>query len=259
MSVMTKIILLCTEGESTTFVYNALKDKHPISHIVYEEKIDKKTFLKRRVKRLGYLRVIGQAIFQLTIPKILQITSKKRIEEIKHNYGLNDTPILDESIIKQVRSINSKECIEFLKQEKPDLIIVNGTRIISKKVLNGIGATFINMHAGITPKYRGVHGGYWAMVNKDVANCGVTVHLVDSGIDTGGVLFQRNIVPNAADNFVTYPYLQTAEGTKLMVQAITDFSNGCLKEKEVASSKSHLWYHPTIWYYLYIRLTKGIR
>ena len=42
------------------------------------------------------------------------------------------------------------------------------------------------MHAGITPQYRGVHGGYWAVVNNDPEHCGVTIHFVDKGIDTGG-------------------------------------------------------------------------
>src|SRR5438093_9923670 len=46
-------------------------------------------------------------------------------------------------------------------------VVVNGTRIISEAVLTASDAVFINMHAGITPKYRGVHGGYWALYNGD--------------------------------------------------------------------------------------------
>jgi folate-dependent phosphoribosylglycinamide formyltransferase PurN len=72
-----------------------------------------------------------------------------------------------------------------LKAINPDLVIVNGTRIISKKVLSSINSKFVNIHVGITPKYRGVHGTYWALVNNDVENSGVTVHFVDEGIDTG--------------------------------------------------------------------------
>jgi folate-dependent phosphoribosylglycinamide formyltransferase PurN len=66
-----------------------------------------------------------------------------------------------------------------LKAINPDLVIVNGTRIISKKVLSSINSKFVNIHVGITPKYRGVHGTYWALVNNDVENSGVTVHFVD--------------------------------------------------------------------------------
>lgn len=253
-----KIIMLVGKGISSTFTYNGIKDNFIISHVIIEEKIDRKKFIKRRIKKLGFLKVLGQILFQLTIPKLLEIFSQKRINEIKTNYNLDDTPI-PSPIIKEVSSVNSRACIKLLKKEKPDLIIINGTRIISKKVLNCINTTFINTHAGITPKYRGVHGGYWALANQDKKHCGVTVHLVDSGIDTGGILFQQNISPTPKDNFLTYTYLQMGEGINLINQAITDFHNGVLIEKNSPTSVSKLWYHPTLWFYLYKRIIDGVK
>ncbi len=73
------------------------------------------------------------------------------------------------------------------------MVLVVGTRIISRKVLVAVAAPFINYHDGITPKYRGIHGGYWASAQSDLANFGVTVHLVDPGIDTGEVLYQARL------------------------------------------------------------------
>ena len=129
---------------------------------------------------------------------------------------------------------------------------------ISKKTLNCINATFINTHAGITPNYRGVHGAYWALANNDIDNCGVTVHLVDTGIDTGGILYQENIKITKQDNFTTYTYLQIAEGIKLMKKALNDIikNNISIVKKQ---SDSKLWSHPTIWKYLITRITKGIK
>jgi methionyl-tRNA formyltransferase len=104
------------------------------------------------------------------------------------------------------------------------------------------------MHAGITPKYRGVHGVYWALANKDPQNCGVTVHLVDAGIDTGAIISQKNITVNPQDNFVTYPLLQLAEGIPLMKKAIEDILSNRLVIQP-ATGESRLWHHPTIWQY----------
>lgn len=253
-----KIIMLTAGGESSTFMYNALQEEFPIAKVILEKKISRKKFLKRRIKKMGYVKVIGQVLFQISIPKLLKRSSQKRIEEIKTAYQLDSQPIPNSAIYK-VNSVNSKECIAFLKKEKPDLIIVNGTRIISKKVLNCTAAIFINTHVGITPKYRGVHGGYWALANQDQENCGVTVHLVDSGIDTGGILFQQNIETTPKDNFLTYTYLQTGEGIKMMKKAIVDFTHHQLTERLPKTKESQLWYHPTIWFYLYTRLTKGVK
>ena len=74
---------------------------------------------------------------------------------------------------------------------RPDLVVVHGTRIISARVLASAGCPVVNMHAGITPRYRGVHGGYWALAEQHPDWVGTTVHLVDAGIDTGGILAQN--------------------------------------------------------------------
>jgi methionyl-tRNA formyltransferase len=141
---------------------------------------------------------------------------------------------------------------------KPDAVVVNGTRIISKNVLSCIDAPFINTHMGITPRYRGVHGGYWALARGDAEHCGVTVHLVDQGIDTGGVLYQDTIRSEESDNFTTYPIHQIAEAIPLMKAALKDVEERRLTVK-AGVLPSQLWYHPTIAEYFQGYLQKGVK
>jgi folate-dependent phosphoribosylglycinamide formyltransferase PurN len=248
-----KIMMFADGSSSSLYMYNELKKDFNISAVLIEEEGGSKLKgIEGMIKEVGLIKVFGQILFQLSIPKILVAISQKRIEHI------NDTPI-PPSVINKVVSVDSDDCMGFLKSEKPELIIVNGLRMIPEKVLNCTDATFINSHVGITPKYRGVHGGYWAMASGDKGNCGVTVFLVDAGIDTGGVLFQEVISTNSKDNFVTYPYLQIGEGIQLMKRAISDFFDGNLKEKESLTKESKLWSHPTLWYYIKKRVLKGVK
>lgn len=255
---MKKIIILSGGGESTNYLYNHIKKNFIIDSIIIEGSEKKLIFLKRRVKRLGYLKVIGQILFLVFIPRFLNFLSKKRIKEIKRKYDLKED-LIPENTVFRVPSINSSKCIDKLKKVNPDLIIVNGTRIIHKKVLNSVKAIFINTHTGITPKYRGVHGGYWALANNDKENCGVTVHMVDTGIDTGKILFQKVIEVSNKDNYSTYPYIQFGEGIQLMEKAIINFNNDNLISKGSQVKESKLWWHPTIWEYVYYYITKGIK
>lgn len=255
---MTKIIMLTSGGNTSTFMYNSVCDNFDISSVVMEERLSRLKIVKRRIKKLGFFKVIGQLLFQFTVCKLLSIFSRRRIQKIIEEYQLNTKPIPEDRIFS-VPSVNSKECLEYLKEQKPDFIIVNGTRIISKKILNNIDAIFVNTHLGITPRYRGVHGAYWALANDDIENCGVTVHLVDTGIDTGGVLYQQNITPTRKDNFITYTYLQIGEGVQLMKKTISDFSIGKLSEIMPKTKDSHLWYHPTLHYYILKRFTKNVK
>ncbi len=199
----------------------------------------------------------GQIAFQLLVVKYLNIRSAKRAKQIIKDGHLNINPIPAEKIVK-VNSINEERVTELLLKIQPDLVIVNGTRIISKKILTAIKCPFINTHTGITPMYRGVHGGYWALVNNDKENCGVTVHLVDAGIDTGGSLYQAKIFPTRDDTFVTYPLLQTAEALDILTRAATDVLQNNLRVQN-KSGGSRLWYHPSIGQYFYNRIFRKIK
>jgi methionyl-tRNA formyltransferase len=47
-------------------------------------------------------------------------------------------------------------------------------------------AQAINIHAALLPKYRGRHGGVWAMINDEPV-LGVTIHDMDDGFDSGSI------------------------------------------------------------------------
>lgn len=145
-----------------------------------------------------------------------------------------------------------------LNEYKLDVIVVNGTRIISKKILQSTKAIFINIHMGITPKYRGVHGGYWALHENDAENAGVTIHLIDEGIDIGSVLLQTHIECCDRDNFCSYPYLQLGEGLKLEIKVLNDIANNTLIPQTV-DLPSILWSHPTIYDYLKTRFLRKVK
>jgi methionyl-tRNA formyltransferase len=251
-----KIVLLAGKGASSNIVYNYLSQYMLFDAVIIEEAVPKKEFLKKRIKKLGLAKVIGQLFFQVAIIPILNRSSKKRQQKILLENKLS-LKAIDENKITTVSSVNNNDCLETLQRINPTIIVVNGTRIISKKTLSNLSAKFINTHAGITPKYRGVHGGYWALVNNDLPNCGVTIHFVDAGIDTGSVIAQQTILPTKKDNFTTYPILQLAAGLPLLLKAIKDISNNAITTTQ-PQAESALWTHPTIVQYLKNYLFKKI-
>jgi methionyl-tRNA formyltransferase len=165
--------------------------------------------------------VLGQIAFRGAIAPILEKCSAKRIKEICEQFDLNrNRDYRKGNQLIKVCSVNDVSCQQILQELLPDLVIVEGTRIISKETLSCVSATFINMHTGITPKYRGVHGTYWALYNHDEENAGVTIHFVDEGIDTGNIIYQGPIPITPKDNFTTYSYLQIGIGLQYEIQAI---------------------------------------
>ena len=244
---MAQVVLLTNDGVSGRIAASRLVRAFPDLTVIVEQPVSRVTLLRRRLRRLGAVTVVGQLLFML-FQKFQQKAKHARIEEITGSHQLETTWPANVNLIR-VPSVNAPDCISQLTSCDPQVVLVAGTRLIEREVLGAISAPFINYHAGITPKYRGVHGGYWAKVEDDLGNFGVTVHLIDEGIDTGAVLYQARTVPARNDNFSTFPYLQLAAALPLMEQAARDAIAGALKPHHVALPSS-LWSHPTIWFYL---------
>lgn len=86
-----------------------------------------------------------------------------------------------------------------LKLQKPDLIIVAAYgKILPKKVLTLAGFGAINIHASLLPSYRGPSPIQNAILNGDTET-GITIMLMDSGIDTGAILSQKKLIIHPAE------------------------------------------------------------
>jgi methionyl-tRNA formyltransferase len=243
------IVLLGREGLSTRILHNALRQQFGPLPVIVESAPSKPSMLKRRAKRNGLSTVVGQVLFRvLKVPR-LAAAARDRRGEIFADFALDPSPL--PSDVAHVPSANSARCMDLLRAAQPRVVVVSGTRILSGEVLHCTPAVFVNVHAGITPLYRGVHGGYWALVQGDPDHCGVTVHCVDEGIDTGAILAQATIQPTASDNFTTYPVLQLGRGMPALLAAVQAAVDGCeLAVTDAPTGFSRLWTHPTLRGYL---------
>ena len=111
----------------------------------------------------------------------------------------------------------------------------------------------------MNPFYRGYAGAYWALVNDEPENCGVTIHLVNHQVDSGPIIYQKTIDVTVQDNYVTYHLLQLVQEVELIKKTIRDISNNQLQVSQTAAGKNKIWFEPTIWTYLFYRVTKNIK
>jgi folate-dependent phosphoribosylglycinamide formyltransferase PurN len=244
-----RVIFLASDCESSRWVYNALNEIIDFEAVIIEQPVSKKQLAKNRIKRIGFFPVMGQILFSVLVVPFLKLKSKNRKTILINKYGLNNGAF-NSTKTTRVSSVNDDTCLRAIQLVNPDIIIVNGTRIISKKILQSTNAVFVNMHVGITPNYRGSHGGYWAMHNDDADHFGTTIHLIDSGVDTGAIITQAFTKPEKQDNFVTYPVLQTAIGINALKEILPDIISG--KYHAVTNTeKGELYYQPTIWQYFF--------
>lgn len=249
------IAVLSGGGPLPWIIINAVIARYgPVT--VLEETPEPNTLLfRRRLKKLGAVEVAGQLAFGV-LQRALRLASRRRLAEIIASHRLVQSPADDCTVIA-VRSVNSAACRRELARLKPAVVLVIGTRIIGRDTLAAVPAPFINYHAGINPKYRGMCGGYWSLAGGDRENFGVTVHLVDHGVDTGGILFWDKVAAEAGDNFATYPFLLAAAGRAVVLRALDDALCGRMQPVE-RKMPSRQWYHPTLWSYLWTGFSRKV-
>jgi methionyl-tRNA formyltransferase len=127
--------------------------------------------------------------------------------------------------IIQPASMNSSEVYEILTQKKADIfVVVSFGHILNKKILNipRIGA--INIHASLLPKYRGSSPIQSAIINRE-KETGITTMLMDTGIDTGDILYtnKTEILPDDTADML-HDRLAVL-GADLLIKTLNDFEN----------------------------------
>ncbi|MGA7219950.1 MAG: methionyl-tRNA formyltransferase [Candidatus Sulfotelmatobacter sp.] len=123
---------------------------------------------------------------------------------------------------------NNEDFRAQLSALKPDAIIVVGYgRIIPQWMLDLAPLGNINLHASLLPKYRGAAPIQWAIARGEILT-GVTTMKIDAGLDTGGVLLQKEISITPDDTAETLgPKLATI-GASLTVETLRALQSGTI-------------------------------
>lgn len=117
-------------------------------------------------------------------------------------------------------NINSDEFYCVLEEYKADLFVsMSFNQIFKERTINIPKMKTINCHAGKLPLYRGRNILNWALIN-DEKEFGITVHYVDSGIDTGDIILQKTYPISDEDTYATLLERAYRECAEVLYDAI---------------------------------------
>lgn len=90
--------------------------------------------------------------------------------------------------------LSTKITVEYIKSNDFDLIISYKYRYIICREIIMLGIPIINLHISYLPWNRGADPNLWSFI--DNTKKGVTIHLIDENIDTGSILYQKELFIN---------------------------------------------------------------
>jgi methionyl-tRNA formyltransferase len=78
--------------------------------------------------------------------------------------------------------------LEAMRRAAPDVVLVFGTGMLKRPLIDAFPGRIINIHLGLSPYYRGAGTNFWPLVNREPEYCGATIHFLDTGVDTGPII-----------------------------------------------------------------------
>ncbi len=100
---------------------------------------------------------------------------------------------------------------------KSDVYIVFGSSYIKGELVDFlVEQRAINIHAGVSPYYRGTDCNFWALYDGNPHLVGTTIHLLSKGLDSGPMLY------HAMSNIKTNPFEHTMSTIKSAFHSIAE-------------------------------------
>jgi methionyl-tRNA formyltransferase len=142
--------------------------------------------------------------------------------------------------VTTVSDANGQECENLLQSLAPDVLVLGSSRILRSNILEIPRLGTLNPHPGLLPEYRGLDVIPWAIYNGDPL--GVTVHVVDPGIDTGDIVAQQTFDLQPGDTLRSLRQRADAILGRLMAEVVSEVvASGRLEGRRQETGRGHLY------------------
>lgn len=128
--------------------------------------------------------------------------------------------------VLQPETLKPPEVVAQLRSYTPDVIVVAAFgQILRRDVLALPPHACINVHASLLPRWRGASPISAAIAAGDAAT-GVTIMVMEAGLDSGPILSQRSTPIDAADTTATLTERLSTIGAALLIETLPGWLNG---------------------------------
>jgi hypothetical protein len=176
-----KVVLFCCDGLFQRDLMWRLYDAFRLQAIVLQVDHSARPDILRRLSRYANPKTLAQYLLARSRRKSYERKAKPVLESLFYRNG--HIPIFPPDVpIIEVDNVNSARTEEVLDQFLPDIVCVNGTRLIRQPLLGRIPKLplgMINLHTGLSPYSRGGNCNLFMLIERHPELVGITVHHID--------------------------------------------------------------------------------
>lgn len=125
----------------------------------------------------------------------------------------------------QPEKLKDPEFLETLKNLNADLQIVVAFRMMPEVIWKMPSQGTFNLHGSLLPQYRGAAPINWAIINGE-KNTGLTTFFLQQEIDTGRIIFSKEIEITDEDNATSLQNRMMIQGAELVLKTVEAIEKG---------------------------------
>ncbi len=138
----------------------------------------------------------------------------------------------------QPEKVRRPDAIDEIRKTGPDALVVAAFgQILPKALLDVPRLGGLNVHASLLPSYRGAAPINWAIINGE-EKTGITIMLMDEGMDTGAILASEETPILPEDTAGTLTERLSGIGAGLIVKTLVEFEAGRITPAKQDDSKA---------------------
>lgn len=214
-----RVVVLTNQQSNQTALVNKIGRVADVVGVILSENIPRKqpAFGKRA-------RIFANRIANRTAGRKFVETWTELLAKYDSLYA--ELPATD---ITRVRNINDGETIATIERLDPDLVVVSGTNIVGRAVIEAGSKRrgVVNLHTGISPYVRGgPNCTNWCLARNWFHLIGNTVMWIDAGVDTGNIIATERTPLTGSESLLDLHWAVMEHAHDLYVRTIDRISGG---------------------------------
>jgi methionyl-tRNA formyltransferase len=204
---MRKIIVITGDEKRHLYLASRLSANFNVVSVFFEKKANKHTQLFNSTEE-------GEIL-------VKHFEARQRSEEKYFGQARLSADALTLNL--ETGNVNSDEVFESIQNLNAEAIVLFGSSIINKRLLNEYHGKVINLHLGLSPFYRGSGTNFWPYVFNEPECVGATIHLAVSKVDAGAIIKQVRPNIEASDNMHDIGNKVIIEAADILKESINNY------------------------------------
>ena len=105
-------------------------------------------------------------------------------------FGDGKYPDCPLKLVESDLELSSQKTADFIENCAPDLILLFGPGLIKDPLYSQLPCPTVNLHLGLSPRYRGAATLFWPFYFLEPAYAGSTLHFIIGEVDAGAIVHQ---------------------------------------------------------------------